>query len=265
MKRSMMCSIAALCGLTSAAMAQSQSPSADYRWSVVYGTLTSEPTATAAGVFTAIASSTGIGIAGATHARLRASMTLRGIDINIPGFPGPTPLPAIGGGTGYASGLFYTTFDLVASTPNANNGTFTRGWIRNGGLRPTSNPGILPPAPGSVNGIGAVQLAQQPGLAQPGNQATSFADFWEIFWTTSDLTARTATFAQSVPGFASGPNEGPTQMILNVDPDPLNNFTPGFGMLATNYAPVSVVVVPAPGVAAVIGAAALVTARRRRQ
>lgn len=263
MKIDVTCAMLCL-GLASTAMAQSQSPSADYRWSVVYGNLISEPTATAAGVFTAIASSTGIGIAGATHARLRASMTLTGIAF-FPGFPGPTPLPAIGGGTGYASGLFYTTFDLVASSPNANNGTFTRGWIRNGGLRPTSNTGILPPAAGSVNGIGAVQLAQQPGLAQPGNQSTSFADFWEIFWTTSDLTARTATFAQSVPGFASGPNEGPTQMILNVDPDPLNNFTPGFGMLATNYAPVSVVVVPAPGVAAVIGAAALVTARRRRQ
>lgn len=263
MKRSMMYSIAALCGLTSAAMAQ---PRAVYSWSVIYGNLTSEPTATAAGVFTAIPSSFAIGMNGATHARLRVSMNLQNMTLYCPGctVPSGTVLPAIGGGTGTAAGLFYTTFDLVAASPGANGGTLSRGWIRNNPMRATSAPGILPPTAGSVNGIGAVQLTQQPGLSLPSVIAPMFTEFWETFWSTNDLTARTVTFTQALPAFASGPNAGPTQLILNVDPDPLNNFTPGFGMLATNYAPVSVVVVPAPGVAAAMGLGGVVVLRRRR-
>lgn len=253
--------VLAVCNLVRAQV----SPVAIYNWSVAYGNLVTAPTATAAGVFNALAGATAIGADGATHARLRVSMNMPGVfGQNFPGpFPPPT-IPAIGGGVGYFAGLFYTTFDLVAAEPNANGGALSPGWIRNGSLRPTSNPGLLPPVPGSVNGIGAVQLGQQPGLALPSVKLSTFTDFWEIFWTTSDLTPRLATFSMQVPAFASGSEAGATQLILNVHPDPLNEFTAGYARVTTNYAPVSVSVVPAPGAGAAMLLGVVVAVRRRR-
>lgn len=243
---------ASLAGLASA-------QSAVYSWSVAYGTLTTAPTATAAGVFTAIPAATAIGDAGATHARVRLSLNLQGITMNnINTGTAGTQI-----GAGQASGLFYTAFDLVANSASNNGGSFSPGWIRNGGLRPTSNSGILPPQPGSVNGIGAVQLAQQPGLSQPGNQATSFADFWEVFWTRPANVTQTFTWNPAVPAFANG---NATQIITNEDPDPLNNFTGGFATIPTSYnGPLSInVLVPAPGALALMGLGGLAAARRRR-
>lgn len=241
-------------GIASTAAAQS----AVYSWSVAYGTLTTAPTATAAGVFSAIAGSTAIGDAGATHARIRVSLNLQGIVMN--NINTATAGTVIGGGQ--ASGLFYTAFDLVAANAGNNSGSFSAGWVRNGGLRPTSNPGILS-GPGSLNGVAAVQLAQQPGLAQPANQNTTFTDFWEIFYTTAPNRNATETWNVGVPAFAGGV---PTQLIINTDADPENNFTGGFANLATNYSsPLSVnVVIPAPASLALLGLGGLVAGRRRR-
>lgn len=241
-------------GIASTAAAQS----AVYSWNVVYGTLTTAPTASAAGVFSAIAGSNAIGELGATHARIRVSLNLAGITMN--NINTATAGTVVGGGQ--ASGLFYTAFDLLAANAGNNSGTFSAGWVRNGGLRPTSNSGILSGA-GSINGVAAVQLAQQPGLSQPGNQNTTFTDFWEIFYSTPANRNATETWSVGVPAFAGGVA---TQLIVNTDADPENNFTPGFANLATSYAsPVSVnVVIPAPASLALLGLGGLVAGRRRR-
>lgn len=238
-------------------------PRVVYSWSVTYGNLITPPTETTRGVFNPVAGANILGVGGATDARLRLSLHLEGVN---PATGGPATLPdIISGGQGTFAGLAYTTFDMTTSSLVPSEGFLTRGWIIPAAFRaePTSNAGVLPPGPGSVpNGVGGVRIAQS--TLFPSITGTTLTDVWEIFWRgTSPTPLPNIRFDLSLPASAGTPAAGGSQAVLNMDPDP-TGFTPGAALLATQYASVTVVRVPAPAASAVLAAGGLIAIRRRR-